>query len=288
MDGAEQLRPCVVILVGRFHGVLRCLRDHVRCDLVCAGNFVCCCDICKTVREALFYKWCIAQFQQTVGKLPDIFEYGFFTAHLVKNILAGELLAECFQCLRTFFHAGHIGEDVMLLALAQLEHLCVFHSIGDGLFIGTAAVDGILNLIPHLFRNVFAGLINVQGFGLYKIGAFAGLSVNSLQGRADLIRNARDRHLRHVGRDVANLGARVQQEAQAAGFGQLLGERYRVLFRQAVADILHCGCNSFTIPGGDIFEGFDLGIRQFEVFPLAAQFLCTAGVQIINTALRIA
>ena len=62
VDGAEQLRPCVVILVGRFRGVLRCLRDHVCCDLVSTCDFVCCCDICKTVRETLFYKWCIAHF----------------------------------------------------------------------------------------------------------------------------------------------------------------------------------------------------------------------------------
>ena len=176
----------------------------------------------------------------------------------------------------------------MLLVLPQLEYFGILYHIRERLFIAAASINAVLDLVPDLFRNVLTGLVNVQGFGLYKIGAFAGLSVKSLQGRADLIRNARDRHLRHVGRDVANLGARVQQEAQAAGFGQLLGERYRVLFRQAVADILHCGCNSFTIPGGDIFEGFDLGIRQFEVFPLAAQFLCTAGVQIINTALRIA
>ena len=287
VDGAEQLRPCVVILVGRFHGVMRCLRDHVRCDLVCAGNFVCCCDICKTVRETLFYKWCIAQFQQTVSKLPDILKYGFLAAHLVKDILAGEFLADGFKRLCAFFHAGHIGEDVALLALTQLEHLRILHSVGDGLLIGTAAIDGVLDLIPHLFRHIPAGFIHMQGFGLHEVCAFTGLCIQTLQSGTDLIRNTGDRHLHHIRRDIADLGAWIQQESQAACFGQLGERRDGVFLCNAVTDTLHRGRNSFAIPGVDALKRLDFGIGEPKVLPLAAQFLCAAGVQIVDAALRI-
>ena len=175
----------------------------------------------------------------------------------------------------------------MLLALAQLEHLCGFHSIGDGLFISTAAVDGILNLIPHLFRHIPAGFIYMQGFGLHEVCAFTGLCIQTLQSGTDLIRNTGDRHLHHIRRNVADLGAWIQQESQAAGFGHFRGEGYRVFLRQAVADALHCSCNSFAVTGGDVLKRLDFCVRQLEVLPLAAQFLCAAGVQIVDAALRI-
>ena len=223
MNGAKQFCPFIIVLVGRPHSILRSLGDHVCGDLVGVGNFVRCCNVCQAVCKALFNKRCITQFQQPIGELTDIFKHGFLAAHLVKDIFAGELLAECFQCLRTFFHAGSICQNIVLLVLAQLEHFSVLYHIGKRLLITAAPVDAVFDLVPDLFCHVLAGFVDMQGFGLYKIGAFAGLSVKGLQGRADFIRNPRDWHLRHVRCNVADLGARVQQEAQAAGFGQLLG-----------------------------------------------------------------
>ena len=175
----------------------------------------------------------------------------------------------------------------MLLALAQLEHLRILHSIGDGLFIGTAAVDGILNLIPHLFRHIPAGFIYMQGFGLHEVCAFTGLCIQTLQSGTDLIRNTGGRHLHHIRHDIANLGAGIQQESQAACFGQLGERRDGVFLCNAVTDALHRGRNSFAIPGMDALKRLDFGIGEPKVLPLAAQFLCAAGVQVVDAALRI-
>lgn len=108
-----------------------------------------------------------------------------------------------------------------------------------------------------------------------------------MQGRTDLIRNAGDRKLRHVCSNVTDMCAGIQQKAQAACFGQLGERRDGVLLCKAVANLFHCVSDSLRISGRNILERLYLCIRQREIFPPSAKFFCAAGVQIVDTALRI-